>query len=1194
MSRLASRLALVVGLAVVVAGSPDAWGLARGSAQPPKVDPKAQPPKVDPKAKQPAPKAAPSKQPPAKQPDPPAPPTAPPEGEPLPLDGPPNPLDLVRGLREEGMADLALEYLDELGKKPQPPAVQAEIPLERARCLLDAADDEPDEGSRLSLVGEAKEAFQTFLKANPKHPRAAEAYLALARLTSLEAKAQLIKARRIDVPAEDGKERDEAVAKQRAEAAAARPLFEAASGQFQSAAARIDAQLQVPNLDPQVRRALTQAKYDAQLAAGVNQMALADTYLHATAREKTDRANRIDKARELFAALAQDPGTPARVAWVARAWMAECEFEKDNNKVAQDEFDRILRAPYTDAEDGKRMVKFFQLRRKIGEADLNSLPALEREARAWLSQYGSNRRAQAEAVAVKFYLAQILQAQAIGPAPKVPPKTPPVPTGLARARFVEAERLYRQISQTDNEYAFRASKQRMLVVRRLLGEADKPPAAYKTFEEAQMASLIQMSKLMDEERAADADPQKLKDRRLGIIALLERARELGTDKDSPADVAEVLLRLIYYYQATDQPYRAAVLGEHVARQPRAAGGKGAVAGVLGLTGYTAASTHLKVTDASEVEAARRADRERAVRLARYLDEKYPNDTATDRARHRLAGLLYEDGKPVEAYDALLKVRPGYEFIGNARLFEGAVAAQLLSAKDSPLPDDRKRDVFRRATADLDKLPKPLTEAGEDDVRTYLSARVRLALLYLLQPRVDPEEEKAEPGYVKARKVAEDALAQVPTFEALVQGGTKTTNIDGWELTLLAEDARTRAVFLEGQALFLQDRYDEVFAVVGKVLAEMNAHGTLLDATRKLPVKEEEADTKARAEKVAEGADKIRRDLVVLALKVRARQGQADLGAELLDLLKKVGGSIEANVATLQQLTGEMAGQIAALRRAGKADEAKALTEGFARLLDKVSAEPNLAPSVHLFLGQALMVVGEYGRAVESLRKIPAPADPALLAKPTAELEDDQRQTVLLYRRAALELARALRGDKKYDEAAALLKDAMGTAENQKWAFASLDFRKESAYLAEARGAEQADPKAATAHWGEAVKEWTTQVTIARNRLSKEPPKDANGNTDNATVQRYKNAFFDAFFEYNRCILRANMQLRKGNPKLQATFDDIGKKFVEIERSGGPDMYPDVKALYADLLDDVPELKKAYQEAGGKLFLEKPAGPDAGF
>ena len=120
---------------------------------------------------------------------------------------PPSPLELVRGLRENGQVDLALEYLKELEGRPLSADDKAALPLERAKCLLDASEEEADEGTRLGMVSEAKEGLNGFLIAHPKHPRAVEALLALAKLTALDAKEQLNRARRMEVPpAGEGKE----------------------------------------------------------------------------------------------------------------------------------------------------------------------------------------------------------------------------------------------------------------------------------------------------------------------------------------------------------------------------------------------------------------------------------------------------------------------------------------------------------------------------------------------------------------------------------------------------------------------------------------------------------------------------------------------------------------------------------------------------------------------------------------------------------------------------------------------------------------------------------------------------------------------------------------------------------------------------------------------------------------------------
>lgn len=1150
---------------------------------------------------------------------------------PAPDPGPQSPLDLARGLRDAGMPDLALDYLKELAGKPVADAVQSELPLERAKCLVDAADAEPDEGSKANRVAEAQRAFAAFLQATPDHPRAAEAYLALARLASLEGKSLLAKARRLDLPLEGGAARDDATARQRAEAARARPKFDEAAKRFDDAAKRLDARAeQVPPGGP--RRDLDRARFDARLEAGVSRLARADTYLHPTADDRAARVKDVDGARDVFAALARDPATPPRVAFVARAWMAECLWEKEEVKAAEEEAGKVLNAAGAEADDGKRVARFHRLRRKVGEAragaTVKGYEEVEKLARDWLRDYGRDRRAAAEAVAARWYLGLTLQALAdaqMPPPPKTPPKAgtpePAVPAG-AKLRYAEAERLFRQVAQTDTEYAARAGRQRLAVVRRLLGDANQPPAAYGSFEEAQMAALIHLGRVAELDKAGNA-ADEAKGHREKAVALLERARDLAGPADSPADLADLNLRLVVSYAQTGRPDRAAVLGEAVARAARP-GTRPATAGALAVNAYAAATQ--PGLAGNQVEAARRADRDRAVRLAKFVDERFPADPATDRVRHRLAGLLYEDGKTVEALQALFKVGPGYDDLGPVRLFEGALASQVLAAKDLPLADDARRELFRKVVGDLSGVARPPAEAPEDDVREYLTARCRLALLYLHQPRTNPEAEQAEGGYAKARKAAEEALGLVPTFNVLVRAESKEPNPAGLELLLLAEDARTRAALLTGQALFLQGKYDDAYGAIGLILAEMKEKGPYAEVVKKLapaapamkkdaepkkdepkkeepkpggdaepkddapdaPAAEPDAAVRGRSAKLAEGIDKFRRELILLAVKIRVKQGRADQGVEQLDLLRAYGGGLDSNPAALRQLAAELGGQVQALRKAGKPEEANALAGAFGKLLDGVAAAPNLPSSTRLLVGQALGLVGEYAKAEAALKAVPPPADRGLLAKPLGELDEATRKQVVEYRRAVLELARALRQGKKYAEAEAQLRDAMGPPGQPGWGFNSLEVRREVAYLAEARGADAATPAEAKKFWGEAVKEWGTVAAAARKQLEKPPPKDAQGNPNNAAVLRDRNAFYDAFFDSNRCVVLANQQLLKGNPKLQTTWDNVGKKFAEVERAAGPDLTAEVRAKYADLLADLPELRKAYEAAGGKLFLERPA------
>ncbi|HXD87895.1 MAG TPA: hypothetical protein VN641_15485 [Urbifossiella sp.] len=1237
MSRLAFWSAgLIASLALVVA-SPFPWNSSEIRAQQAKKDAKQDPKKDAKKDRKKEQKANPAPKPAPPKPEPPRvkvnpllkAPTDPIANAEL---GAVNPLDLARGLREHDMSDLALEYIRELDKQPNLPAeIKAQLPLERANCQLEAAVDEADEGSRISLIGEAKDGFLTFVrnKANVNHPRMPEAFLALARLASMDAKSQLAKARRVDVPEPDennsnSADVDEATKKQHDEFVKARPLFLDAAKQLELAVKQIEGQL-AKNPPAAVKRTLIQTYYDAMLARGTNFFSLSGTYPEGSrAKELEERDKVLNQAESIFEDLVALDSAPARVTGVARAWLSECEFAKKDLLKAEEQVKRIEASTGRDSEEAKRMIHFFKIRRDIAtslggtNAERSQIVA---KAREWLRHYGSLARARNEAFAVRWYLGYTLQVEAERQMPKPPPpsknpskgppKPPPAPPAQARARFQEAEKLFRSVSQSDNEYTERAMRHRMQVVRRLLGEADKPPTSYKTFEECQMASLIRMSRLYDLQKNPKTTDAEILTQQKAIVALLERSRTLADPTDAPGDVADVNLRLIYFYEKMGQPYEAAILGDHLARTTKSPGGKSALAGDFALRGYAIAATKIKNVEAEKLDSVRKTDRDRAISLAKFIDTQFPNDTATDSAREKLAYLLYQDQKRLEAYEALMKVRPGYESISRVRLFEGAIANELLLSKESPLPANRRRDVFRKTTSDLDKLAKPLPGAAEEDVNPFIKARCRLALMYLLQPRVDPEAEKIDPGYVKARKVAEETLKLVPTFTNLLEDpATRSLNHDGWEMRLFAEDARTKAAVLEGTTFFAHGQLDEAYKAIGDLLAEMNRTGPFVTqvnaafaeggkppakkgpAPKKEPAKKEaappkkeakegaEADTadKAQHEKVvrlAEGVDKYRQNLIVLALKIRVKKGEAEQSVQQLDLLKKFGGSIENTIATLEQITAEMAAQIASLKKGGKAEEARTLADGFGKLLDKVSEEPNLPPSAQRFLGQSLILVGQYAKAVEALKKVPPPADRATIAKPNDIADEKERRTVLEFRRAQLELIRAYRAANQFAEADAVIADSMGTKEKPGWAANSVDFRKERAYLFEAKGAAAQGPAAKTA-WNEALQEWGALANIYRALVSKGPPPGEGGGVKYGA---YQNAYYEMYLNQHRCLIKANQQLLpKGHARFEKLYNDAGEHFSTLAMIQGGNFHGEVREQYRDYIMEVPELKAAYEKA----------------
>lgn len=1208
---------------------------------------------------------------------------------------PPSPLELARGLRENGYTELALEYLKELETKPLSPDDKAALGLEKAKALLDASEDEADEGTRVGMVALAKEGLNAFLLGAPNHPRKVEGLLATAKLLSLDAREQLNRARRIDIPpAGEGndKERDAAQEKQKIESAKSRPLFELSSKRYADAAELLRAKL-AETTEPNAKRALEREVIETELAAGITQFNTAETFMPVTRQTVADQEKRnkyLEQAKETFGKLDKG-GANNRTVWTARAWIAEVTYEQNDFNNAAQQVAAILKANVVEADEGKRLAKFFQLRRNylsaLGSGEAPKVSASERELFAWLQQYGNPRRPTTEVYAVRYYRARSLQLLAES---TIKPKEGIGAT--ARNQLVEAERLYRVLSQAEHDYTARAARNRMQVVRRLLGEADQPVSTYDTFEKAQMASLIQLGKLAAEEaKKGDADPDKVQAIRVATIVLLERARELATPADSPADVADVLLRLIYFYQLAGMPHKAAVLGEHVSRtMPKMSGGKAAVAGLLGLNGYALAASRLQADAAAsedELKALaelKKTDRQRAVALAKFLDEKYPNDNATDSVRYRLASLLNEDKKYMDAFEAVLKVRPSYQLINDVRRLEGYLAAQLV-AKDSPLEPEKKIEVFTRAKVDLAKAAKPATVALENDVRGYVEARCRLATLMLSQGRVDPKAEAASPGAGQALTIADEVLALIPTFDVLMsgEGAARKPNLDGMELRLQAQDVRARALYLRAIGLINAGKADEAAQLVEPEVAAINTVGSAVTAEMKAwgaDGEDPNAVQKQKILKLAAAVDKTRIEVLLAGFRLRVAQGK---DCEImLAVIERVGGTIEENLPTLRGLGFETAAKMVAAKKEGKADQAKALGVGLAVLLKKIQTVPSLSVPDLLFIGQMLSAVGEYEAGIAALKKVPEPeykdwkanppdklksrlaelkkqmeeienaviktlpaedqakaADPetrpevvrkvvaglqpphkdgyAAAQKERAEVEKKiaalpPRTDQLFpgqmgnYALAQLGIAKALREDKRFQASEAMLNEILGTPDKPGWGSNRPYFRKELAALFEDRAATVADPKVAGPEWGRAQQVWKGLFGTASARLQKLPPlpklpdtateeqkKEWQEKADARKVEEraLKNAFADAYFDFQRCGVKANLQLRAApnlKDKLQKSLEDAAKSFVDMEKQIPKieDWDAEIQHRYVNMLNETPVMMAEYKKLGGKVFLEK--------
>jgi hypothetical protein len=1067
---------------------------------------------------------------------------------------PPSPLDLVRGLRDQGMPDLALEYLDEIEKRNPTGDLRTQLGLERALSRLAAAQGEADEAARDAGIARAKGEFEAFLKANGSHPRAAEASLALARVLSYQAKAELNRAFRIG--AEEGAADGPKAAARKAAAAATRPLFRRAAELYGQAAKRIDAVLADPATDPARKKALARDAAQAELDRGINQYNLADTFVAPQGAEVAERAKALADAKAVFAALGErDPASGT--SWKAQAWAAMCDLEVSEKAKADDAFKRVREAAARNpaAAEGVRMVDFFDLQGKYQDArgtrNLQLIRQARTQAKNWLDRDRDRQRMTPERLSATYYYAYLTQLE--GMAAVVfdkanPGKVKDVPSN-ARALLNEAKREYTRLVETDNEYTDRAAQNRTLVVRVLVGEATKPAKEYTSFDECQMAALVQLA-------------GKEKDGPKRAIELLERCRELAGPRLPARERTDLLLTLAYAYWTGDRPAQAAVLAESLARSAR--GSTAAKAGLIAVEGYLAARAKLDEAD----EDARAADRERAVSLATYLDRTFPADPAADGVRFRLGRLYLESKEYRAAFDVLGRISPTYPGAAAARTAQGGAAYQLINAKDSPLPPAEKAAVFRRAVADAEAVPEP---TRKDEFKAYLGLRNLLAQLYLSAHTPD--------GAAKAEAIAAEAGKKAAAATALLDEPERKA------AAFAAEEVRLRAVYAQAAEPFRKGDYKAAADRLAPALADMAKAG---------PAAAAKLDGDGAV--AADALDRFRREVVGLALQARVREGAADSAVQLFDLLDSLGGSVEATTDALNRLVGVVRAQADEQRKAGKAEEADKLTADMAGLIQKQAAKPKLSARATALLGKSLRDLGAFDKAIEVLKRVPA-ADPADLqpaapaAAQGAEANEDaaakqqaRREAAAAHRIAQLELARAYRGAKQYPAADEVLKAALG-ADGKGWARQMLEYRREAVLLLEDKAADApADKRAAL--WAEARAGWTRIASDYAGAIRAKLPADE-AQRLKAIQDREKlvPVYLELVCDEKRCLTRMVDQLQKGDKaKLAKSMGVIAQQVVDVEKANAKGLSGAVRAKFAALLDDYPTLKDEYAKRGGKEFL----------
>jgi hypothetical protein len=1073
-------------------------------------------------------------------------------------------MDLVRGLRAQGEPQLALELLQKLNEKP-PPELATTLKLELARTRMEMALQESEEGKRLAMFAQARTEFDSFLKQNPDHPLAAQASFEIARLIASQGREHLNRARK-----QEGDTTAQAQALK-----TARPLFLEAAARLQGAAKAIETQLAKyanPSTAEEKNTAkdLQQALLQAHLEEGINKFQLAQTF--ATDAEVQDRGKAMDEALKVLTKLSgEDLKNP--VCWQALAWVGRCHAANEDFPKAEEAYKRIMDEKGPWAEMAQRQASYYSLLLKTKQA---TAQAMQKEEEGWLTKYRSYRHSP-EGCGVLYLLASNQEAQAEAGVKRDPKTKRPISVGGdALARLRVADRLLKELIEFENDFSERAATKRMRIILAIAIGQSKERDIYKvnTFDECYLLALVELADLNDfmkdskknEDLSEEAVTRQRNTYYARTIRALDRALSLVKTTDSPKDVMEAKLLRVFCNLQLNRLYEAALLGEDLART-NTKSTKGARAALYALDAYNKVMEDTqKRGDVNQDEA--RTDRNQVKRMSEFMEATWPDDSATDFARHSLGSLMEKQEQHLDALEAFSRVSSSYVSLASLRHQEGIACYNLMRSENDPrVTPAVKAKWFQRVTTDLEKMPDMAQGADPNTALTYCLAKIQLGHLYLQRGTqlLKESADAARAEYAKGVRVAADMTAALPKYTTLV-------------------DEKKTEVEYALKALRLYALYGEVFIAVKandhKAAAEL--YMPVIDDIKKNGVPEDDV------------ADRYRRalaDFCQIAIRSSIQAGDIPRAQDVLKLLGKIKTGGNSSTPLLLVLR-DVQSQVAELRKSDP-KTLKELMDKFGAFLDELAKQADLATDVKISLAQGFINIEKFTRALEILRSIPRPAPvpkAANVNNPTPEEKDkiDKAEAEHRnYRFVQLLIVHALRGEgrqlmpsdlkdkakikiafAKFDEAKKLVDEMVGDQKAQGWAYHSMEVRREYIFIME-------DKKL----YRDAMAAWTQM----QGPFAKELPEKAK----NEKEERIRTAYFEIKFYQIRLVYKSKLGIAKDD--VRATeLRKVADQIVKIERDpltldmGGA--Y--VKRLFQELMDTEEPLRIAYKAAGGKLLLDE--------
>ncbi len=310
-------------------------------------------------------------------------------------------LQFLQDLRDHGLYDLALQFIDELRvDSGLPTDLKVVLDYQEGRTEIDEAAKTGDLAHRRDLLEQARTKLESFVKAQPNHPLAREALVQGARLLVERGHLALLLAD----DAQDAAQKTLRQTEARASFTQARVAFARAVEQLELSYKSFSGF--IPRGDPRLaeRSKVYSSLLDAKLQKAVTEYELAQTY----PANSSERASHLAEALKQFDALYKDYRTQM-AGLTAQMWQAKCYEEQGKIGEAIGIYKLLLEQTDPQLRPLQRFVGYFHI---VALAKRKDYALAADEAARWLEKYSRRDEIRSqEGMGVLLELARNIDAQ---------------------------------------------------------------------------------------------------------------------------------------------------------------------------------------------------------------------------------------------------------------------------------------------------------------------------------------------------------------------------------------------------------------------------------------------------------------------------------------------------------------------------------------------------------------------------------------------------------------------------------------------------------------------------------------------------------------------------------------------------------------------------------------------------------------